>query len=71
MPLLHGIYLDQAFNEKYIILSINDGWVKVVWTPKNHDHGMPTLFSNATFPIGAMIGDIYCGQATELVLSLI
>lgn len=71
MPLLHGIYLDQAFNEKYIILSVNSGWVNVVWTPRDFDHGLSKGYANATFPIGAMSGDVYCGQATELVLSLI
>ena len=70
MPILHGIYLDQAFAEKYIVLAISDGWVDVVWTPKDIDCVLHS-YSNATFPIAAMAGDVYCGQATELVLSLI
>lgn len=69
MPILYGIFLDEAFGEKYIILAIDDGWVDVVWTPTFPDSKLS--YSHATFPIGAMAGDVYCGQATELVLSLI
>lgn len=71
---INGIYFDVGLQQRYVILSISEestqDWVKVVWL-SNHNHLGMLLSSVSTFPVSAMYTDVYCGQASELMLALL
>lgn len=71
MPIINGIYLDITFDQRYVVLSISkestQDWVKVIWLPKQ----LSDLSASSTFPFSAMSLDVYCGQASELMLALL
>jgi hypothetical protein len=71
---INGIYFDQGLQQRYVVLSITtedrNDWVKVIWLSNNTFLGMLES-SVSTFPVSAMYPDIYCGQASELMLALL
>lgn len=71
---INGIYFDQGLQQRYVVLSISEestqDWVKVVWL-SNHNHLGTHIITMNTFPVSAMYTDVYCGQASELMLALL
>ena len=71
---INGIYFDVSLQQRYIILSISEentqDWVKVIWLSDHNLVGM-LQSSVSTFPVSAMYTDVYCGQASELMLALL
>ena len=69
MPKIHGIYLDILFNQKYVVIEVVDAnsYVKAVWL--SSDGILDPI--NSEFPTSAMNNDIYCGQASELMVALL
>lgn len=69
MPKIHGIYLDILFNQKYIVIEVvgANSYVKAVWL--SSDGILDPI--NSEFPTSAMNNDIYCGQASELMVALL
>lgn len=69
MPILHGIYWDIMFNQKYIVIEIMaaTSYVKAIWICS--DGILDPI--NSQFPTTAMDNDIYCGQASELMVALL
>jgi hypothetical protein len=67
MPKVHGIYLDILFNQKYVVIEVVENNVKAVWL--SSDGILDPI--NSQFPTTAMNNDIYCGQASELMVALL
>ena len=67
MAKIHGIYLDILFNQKYIVVEVLENNVKAVWL--SCDDMLDPI--NSQFPTTAMSNDIYCGQASELIIALL
>lgn len=71
---INSIYFDVSLQQRYIVISISQettqDWVKVIWLSNNSFLGMLESSVN-TFPVSAMYTDVYCGQASELMLALL
>lgn len=68
MPKIHGIYLDVLFNEKFIVVDLKDNeYVSAIWLSATDTVGSFLV----SFPASAMGNDIYCGQASELMVALL
>jgi hypothetical protein len=71
MPILHGIYFDPLFKEKYIVVrwDTEDNIIYAIWL--GEEGSFISKGNTSCFPLSSMQNDVYCGQATDLVISLL